>query len=817
MPPPQSRAADSHHDEYERDEDDSGDAQEPLLPRFRFATASEGNKARRRRRWAERAALLASGALVVVGLVTVSAWMLSGGQRAGLAAAQVAPPSDGPASLATSSPPSRPSFAQQFLHNASFVNEGVVPFPSSLYSPVYRPRPLEHTLTTLSFASSPRCLERYIATGEVCSSFNGRWADEATRPKVDAIWTWVNGSSAELLTRWREAAAAEETRGRGRRLRRWLGRKVGALRRRLGEAAVARHFREHDELRFSVRSVLQSLGSATLSTLHLVVGDSPLCSPADRLLVDSGVPPLRGQQSVRAAQIPQWLDLPSVEFSEPSLGSPAQSPRLLVHPHSEVFKAGSTGDEVEARSWLQRVTPSFNSLAIESQLANIPSTAQVAVYLNDDFFLHRPFALADMASPLSGPVLRLQRDLLVRGVPPDDTHDDPEGEWRGLGYSAFLLDERFGKRARPYLVHVAKTVSLPVLREAQQVFLDALTRTAESRFRGRGPSEVQTLFLVSHYTIEKHREALLWSFLVARCDTDRSATYVSDERRALLAALGYNFDSPDADRRLVVNRPSRRSLLSLAEQHARVGLPNPRETTLDFSSHDGYAFFGLEGTGDIPVQPIWPSFRSDTTRAMSSSDPAPAVCTFDLTTCFGDAFLSPASDSVISVSETLARVAYKYPQCGDCLITLLVGKSGAAGLEAFLPADVDKEADEGRWDAELEASVQAVGLEETSWQAIDFSRGLEGTTGPSLRAKCAALIHRYSYTLGSSPAAFEAIRSGGDSLSSKLGGIDAAFVALNDDVASSSEGVLEDVDARMGAWFEKTWPVASPWERAEET
>lgn len=85
------------------------------------------------------------------------------------------------------------------------------------------------------------------------------------------------------------------------------------------------------------------------------------------------------------------------------------------------------------------------------------------------------------------------------------------------------------------------------------------------------------------------------------------------------------------------------------------------------------------------------------------------------------------------------------------------------------------------------------------------------------RRQCAALIHRYSYTLGSSPAAFEAIRSGGDSLSSKLGGIDAAFVALNDDVASSSEGVLEDVDARMGAWFEKTWPVASPWERAEET
>jgi hypothetical protein len=51
----------------------------------------------------------------------------------------------------------------------------------------------------------------------------------------------------------------------------------------------------------------------------------------------------------------------------------------------------------------------------------------------------QPLTISDIDSPLSGPVFRMQRDLLVGAVAPDETHDDPEGEWRGLGYAAWLL------------------------------------------------------------------------------------------------------------------------------------------------------------------------------------------------------------------------------------------------------------------------------------------------------------------------------------------------------------------------------------------
>jgi hypothetical protein len=78
----------------------------------------------------------------------------------------------------------------------------------------------------------------------------------------------------------------------------------------------------------------------------------------------------------------------------------------------------------------------------------------------------------------------MQRDLLVGGVAPSVSQTDPDSEWKSLGTAAFLLDQRFGRRARPYLVHVAKAVSIPMLREVQMVFLDALTQVRHfSTFR----------------------------------------------------------------------------------------------------------------------------------------------------------------------------------------------------------------------------------------------------------------------------------------------------------------------------------------------
>ena len=375
----------SDGDEHDYD-GEAGGAMEPLLPRYRFATAGEtalveGDKARRRRRRLQGIALLVSAPLVVFGIVVhlcASGTTRSASETFSMRENEVfsrpAPPFNDSTSL---------SLAQQFLHDPTSINKGVLPFDSTSFSPRYRPFALEHPLSTSSFAASSSCLAHYIATGDVCTTYDERWVNEASRPKLDVVWTWVNGSSAELMTRWRDAAQQE---GSARsRVRRWASRAARAVKEPLRGAAVLRHFRcvhgpprpsspfrprpahsltlvlspcsEHDELRFSIRSVVQSLGASSLSTLHLVVGDTRASSPgADDLLN----PDSSSRGPIRLAQLPHWLELSSIALSEPQLVAPSRAPQLLVHPHSELFKADPALDDSGASGWQQKALPSFN-------------------------------------------------------------------------------------------------------------------------------------------------------------------------------------------------------------------------------------------------------------------------------------------------------------------------------------------------------------------------------------------------------------------------------------------------------------------------
>lgn len=64
---------------------------------------------------------------------------------------------------------------------------------------------------------------------------------------------------------------------------------------------------------------------------------------------------------------------------------------LRIHPHSSIFKTGEgrAKNESESLKWRERVVPSFNSLAIEASLPNLPGLEDVDTILsfNDDFFL----------------------------------------------------------------------------------------------------------------------------------------------------------------------------------------------------------------------------------------------------------------------------------------------------------------------------------------------------------------------------------------------------------------------------------------------
>ncbi|TKA55467.1 hypothetical protein B0A53_02393 [Rhodotorula sp. CCFEE 5036] len=687
------------------------------------------------------------------------------------------------------------TLANDFLQHSDSVNFGVVPFSDRAFSPVYTPAPLEHALTTEGWSAS--CLETFVATGDLCAELHGKHQDPQV--KMDVVWTWVNGSSSEILSDWMARAS------QGRRKRSLSP----SVRHRRAGASVHRHFRDHDELRFSIRSVLASVSDKNLSTLHLVVGDTPASLGEDTLAQNESRPLGNDSSdyaaSLHYAQVPHWTELASLQLAPPNTTSAAErgaAPFFRIHPHSTLFRAPPTSPEseapeIDAAEWRSSVVPSFNSLAIESQLANLDFTAKTALYLNDDFFLTRELAITDFASPLYGPVFRLQRDLLVTGVSPENTHDSADGEWKGLGYSAWLLDERFGARARPYLLHIAKVISVPLLKEMQQVFISELTTTASSRFRGDQLTEVQTLFLATHYVVEKHREALLWSFFFARADIDGSGVYSASERRDLLAALDYTPDQSSLD----VAPHKRTTHVDMGSRSAEAGLPAPSHTFYQFSSADGFAYTNIHSPPDRSRSsgPIWPMLANEAGR----NEP---ICTLHFDQCFEPEFLSAANETDMSVLETFRRIAFAKPECGDCIIALLVGKSGPRGFEAFLPSSPESPGP----DNAQAIPPTAIGLGSTTWRELIYEPPV---------ADAAALIQRYAYTLGDTPSFFYPIRGGGESLTHRLEEITnlddegrPALIALNDDVNSARPAILTDVNSRLERWFQETWPVPSPWE-----
>ncbi len=138
---------------------------------------------------------------------------------------------------------------------------------------------------------------------------------------------------------------------------------------------------------------MSAFPALALRKLHLLVGDAA----AGAVRPSAQVSPTE----LRLAQVPHWLSLPRAIFARPSedaAASPAPPLQadleLQVVPHSSIFKtAGRTGPtdaatrEEEAARWRTDVLPSFNSLAIESQTANIADLGEGFVGMNDDFFM----------------------------------------------------------------------------------------------------------------------------------------------------------------------------------------------------------------------------------------------------------------------------------------------------------------------------------------------------------------------------------------------------------------------------------------------
>jgi hypothetical protein len=270
-------------------------------------------------------------------------------------------------------------------------------------------------------------------------------------------------------------------------------------------------------------------------------------------------------------------------------------------------------------------------------------------------------------------------------------------------------------------------------------------QSAEIRFRGADHGKALGLaFLATHYVVERHREALLWSFIMARSDRDSSQTLSVSERRELLANIGFTIKQSN-DSLFIVPEPRRRLNDEVNHALTKVGLIPPLVTDYSFTSHEGgFPYIWLNGRSVlgqggryVVVKPIsqqapnrgWPLFRS------SDVNQSRVACTLDVLDCFGDDFMSE-DDTIGPAEDIFKRVAFEKPQCGDCIIMGLLGASGTAGFSGFLPAP--------KLSSSIYSEERVTLSMSKNWRSARYDM-IGG------RARAVSLLQRYSYVIGQLP------------------------------------------------------------------
>lgn len=366
----------------------------------------------------------------------------------------------------------------------------------------------------------------------------------------------------------------------------------------------------------------------------------------------------------------------------------------------------------------------------------------------------------------------------------------------GIKRAAWVLAQRFSSRPLPYITHHPRSLSLPLLREAAQTFPEAFGNTALARFRAQQdvPVSSQAVFLGSWYIVQRHREALLWSWAVAKWGSwDGKIDQVKRDQmwNELTRFHQTNEKNPSDDvnpaSSFSVKLPTR-SPLSESSQASlkKAGLQPSMNTQYDFSSQDGYALSYLDH--------LWWWQRSSRNGL---PDLSPNYLSKSKTNLCDLKKAQLGSEGKIEdASEFFKRIAFQDSEIGDCFIPALIAASGRKGVESFLPSAGSWIPNEVLEEVELELKQKnSIGngneweLEvehlpiTPDWHSTEFSLGtvikpkiqtssssafqehdshsFAGAASTSislnnrrfqrsrsLRAWTVRLIHRYSYVLG---------------------------------------------------------------------
>lgn len=339
------------------------------------------------------------------------------------------------------------------------------------------------------------------------------------------------------------------------------------------------------------------------------------------------------------------------------------------------------------------------------------------------------------------------------------------------------------------------------MRELNTVWPDVLATTASSRFRAHTP-QVHLAFMQMYYQIEKHREALLYSFIVLRADQDQDGHLTPKEAQALRDDLTGVKDTKQST--LSIMNPHRKD--QYVDNLKKAGLESPAETSYIFPSANGYPFVHKhpDDGGE------WPTFTA-TGRS----------CVMQADICWPEGF----GQRDVSTQDLFRQWMFLDISCGDCAIVALLRQSGEAGMEAFLPRKRDDDV--------------VVSMDEYDIVGGNVAHWWEGVFNPTRavlknpRAYAIRNIQRYSYVIGAphpsvstlsllttelGDTPMEWLQVKDTSIAWKLDELKdtsgpCALLAINDDVADGAE--MEPTDRLLKEWYRARWEkVRGWWERS---
>ncbi|GJJ74760.1 hypothetical protein EMPS_07118 [Entomortierella parvispora] len=497
---------------------------------------------------------------------------------------------------------------------------------------------------------------------------------DRTQPTMDLIYTWVNGTEPGLR-------AMKESYKSKSPLFKLVPRAInaGLPGRKRGPEPIdpritskgdetANRFRDLDELRYSMRSVGENAGQL-FRKIHL--------------LTTEVVEDREDGSKARYGQAPIWM---KQKTNGATTDDEEIDDRLELVPHKYIF------DDPE-------VLPTFNSLAIESQMHHVPDLADIFVYLNDDVFFGKPLGPGDFWTPQYGFVFHFNTFSPVAPTEPNllKPGETVIGEAQSLRHSNYLLSQHFGSRHRAYVEHIPHILSGPILDEMQSIWPEEFKKTSSHRFRGEGEArEIQVSFMMAHYVLERHRETLLSSYWRYRLDKNRDGRLDWSERASLIQIVDRyraTQEQVSSSKRVSYSSEFVSALEDIEKVFEQVGIPFSQESKYQLSGRDGYPFMIM---------------KSDLSRASNdqrlyrpyhpSTSPARRFCEFNFDFCLGPDFTNSTIEYIDaptitkkskdgSTSTLFERLAFTEFHCGDCLLHILRQESENPGLGDLMPED----------------------------------------------------------------------------------------------------------------------------------